>query len=812
VTDTPRLIDVALPLPMDDLFTYHLSRDLEGVVLPGMRVVVPFKRDRLTGVVVGFRDQVDFRTRPIIDAPDPEPAFDEGMLRLTRWVADYYLSSWGEALRAALPQGIGQKSRWIVRPVGVDPVDEAQRLSRQAPVQSKLLAYIAERGEVTLGNLRRLHGGGGFRAALRSLESDHHIEIVDIAPDIDPAIKMERTLNLSNGDDGEDTGLGPEQRRLMEALRSARGPVEERLVRKAWGISLDTIKRLEKRRCIVVEEREVVREPDIGPIDPEILHTLTPDQEVALGTINEHTDRREFSAILLQGVTGSGKTRVYLDAIERVLADGGGAIVLVPEISLTPQTTRRFKARFGDEVAVIHSQLSVGERYDAWRQLHAGTRRVAVGPRSAAFAPVRDLRLIVVDEEHDGSYKQDEPDPRYHARDVAVVRAQQSGATVVLGTATPSFESLENARRGKYTLVSMPNRIDSRPMPKVHVVDMRRERDVNNWSSMSHMLRGEIRDRLVKKEQVVILQNRRGFSPVVQCNTCGKAVECRDCKVTLNYHRADERLKCHYCGDIQRVPEACPSCGVPGLKFGGSGTQKVQDEILKSFPDSPLIRMDQDTTRQKGAHHQLLEQFRHGQASILLGTQMVSKGLDFPDVTLVGVISADIGLGMPDFRAAERTFQLLTQVAGRTGRGTQPGEVIVQTYQPDHPAILAAQNHDVAAFAETELEERRMLGYPPFARLVLCQLKGTDQNRVRDAAARLGAIARQLSPESMEILGPTEAPIERIAKNWRWQILLKGQNGATLRKVAKEMSNRYERLPFAKKVRLAIDIDPMALL
>ena len=808
----PRLIDVALPLPMEELYTYHVPEELEDAVEPGMRVIVPFKRDSLTGVVIKDRDSAPFRTRAIIDIPDPEPVFDSDMLRLTEWVADYYLSSWGEALRAALPQGITQKSRWIVRPRDPAAKAVAAFLADHAPAQAKLLSLIADRGDTSLEQLRRIYGGSGFRAALHALEAAGRVEVVNESSDIDPSVKTERTVSLASDDQVEERGLGPEQIRLIEALRSAGGEVPTALISRAWGISSDTIRRLAKRGIVVVTEREVIREPDMGPIEPEIPHPLTPEQTTALSTLNEHLDKDSFAALLIHGVTGSGKTRVYLDAIERVLANGGGAIVLVPEISLTPQTTRRFKARFGDRVAVIHSQLTAGERYDAWRQLHAGVKSVAVGPRSAVFAPVRNLRLIVVDEEHDGSYKQEEPDPRYHARDVAVVRAQYAGAIAVLGSATPSLESLENARRGKYTLINMPSRIDSRPMPKVTVVDMRSEREGNNWSSISRMMRSEIRERLRRNEQVVILQNRRGFSPVVQCRECGEMVECRYCKVSMTYHRADQRLKCHYCGDIQRMPETCPKCGSQSIRYGGSGTQKVQDEITKSFPETPLIRMDQDTTRRKGAHHLLLEEFRQRRASILLGTQMVSKGLDFPDVTLVGVISADTGLGMPDFRAGERTFQLLTQVAGRTGRGSQPGEVIIQTYQPEHPAVLAAREHDVITFSEAELAIREELGYPPFGRLVLCQLKGTSEQLCVEAANRVGEIARQVAPDTVEILGPTEAPIARIARYWRRHVVLKGSSSAALRSTSREIRLRFGRLSYGRKVQLTIDIDPMTIL
>lgn len=807
-----RLVDVALPLPLDELFTYHVPEGLVEAIEPGMRVVVPFKRDTATGVVIRDRETVDFRTRPIIDVPDPEPVFDEHMLALTRWVSEYYLSSWGEALRAALPHGIYQKSRWTVRPLDPAPDAAIAELGSRAPLQARLLRHVADRGEITLGQLRKVCGSAGFRPALRALEQSGHVEIVDESPEVSLSVRIEKTVRLDEHGRGNDKGLGPDQRRLLDALRGSSGePVPLSLIRKAWGVSSDSVKRLERRELVVIEEREIYREPDTGPIEPEIDHELTPDQIRAIDTIGETTKAGRHGVALIHGVTGSGKTRVYLDAIERILPDGG-AIVLVPEISLTPQATRLFKARFGDLVAVIHSRLSAGERFDAWRQLRSGARRVAVGPRSAVFAPVQNLRLIIVDEEHDGSYKQEEPDPRYNARDVAVMRGAQTDAVVVLGSATPSLESLMNARTGKYRLIELPTRVDSRPMPNVEVVDMTLERETKNFSSLSRTLRLAIGERLERNEQVVLLQNRRGFSPIVQCTSCGEVIQCRYCNVSMTYHQADSRLRCHYCGDALHVPETCPSCGSDQLRYGGAGTQKVQDEINRAFPDTPLIRMDQDTTRRKGAHHTLLEQFRTRHASILLGTQMVAKGLDFPDVTLVGVIAADIGLSMPDFRAGERTFQLLTQVSGRTGRGVQPGEVIVQTYQPDHPVILAAQNHDVALFAEAELREREELRYPPYGRLVLCMLRGTDEDLTIDAAEQVADMARKVAPESVEILGPSEAPIARIKRYYRWQVLLKGQSSAALHATAREIRTRYERLKRLRKVSLLINVDPMSLL
>ncbi len=813
----PRLVDVALPLPVSEPFTYHVPAELDEAAEPGMRAVVPFRRDVMTGVIVAVFEegdrQLDFATRPIHDLPDPGPVFDTTMLSLTKWVAEYYLSTWGEALAAALPQGIERKSRWVVRPATGSAAATASLLAEHAPAQSKLLRIIADRGEITLNQLTHRYGDRDFRATLRALESAGHVEVADEDPGPAAKIMTESVVHLVREDfDEMGTRLGEQQKRLLHALKGQPEPVDLALITRAWGISRDSVKRLEKRGLVHLEEREVFREPDLGPVEPEPEHVLTVDQQNALDVILPRLAERSFAAILCHGVTGSGKTRLYMDAMQEAVEEGGGAVVLVPEISLTPQTVRRFKARFGDQVAVLHSRLSVGERYDAWRQIRAGRRRLVVGPRSAVFAPVQGLRLIVVDEEHDASYKQAEHDPRYHARDVAVVRGRMSEAVVLLGSATPSLESFHNAAAGKYTKVDLPRRVDDKPMPPVQIVDMNVQRAGGNWSSLSHPLRGAMAERIRRGEQMVILQNRRGFSPIVQCPECGHVLECGDCKISLSYHRAEKILKCHVCGNVRPLMSQCPECGGENLKYGGAGTQKVEDQIVRAFPDTPLIRMDQDTTRRKNAHHRLLEQFRQGRASILLGTQMVAKGLDFPGVTLVGVVNADIGLSLPDFRASERIFQLLTQVAGRTGRGEKSGEVIIQTSLTEHPAIRFAETHDVEGFVAAEMKTRKMLTNPPFGRLVLIRLRGQDPEKTQLAAEALGRAADKVRDDDIELLGPVAAPIERIKKFWRWHLTLRGTNGRKLRALATELRERHGRMKHARSVQMVVDVDPWALL
>jgi primosomal protein N' (replication factor Y) len=511
----------------------------------------------------------------------------------------------------------------------------------------------------------------------------------------------------------------------------------------------------------------------------------------------------------LNGVTGSGKTFVYLRAIERTLALGRGAILLVPEIGLTTQTVRPFRGLFGGAVAVLHSALSDGERYDMWRSALRGERRVVIGTRSAVFAPVRDLGLIILDEEHDPSYKEQERDPRYNARDVAVMRAKLCGAVALLGSATPSLESEWNGRAGKFGLLRLPHRIDGRPMPAVTLVDMRQEG--GGGVIFSKPLRERIRARLKAGERIILLQNRRGYAPFVQCADCGEAIRCRNCAVTMTFHAPHRRMACHYCGLSQAAPAVCPSCQGPGLRYGGIGTQRVEEALLAQFPGVRVLRMDVDTTRRKGAHDRLLDAFRGGEADVLLGTQMVAKGLDFPGVTLVGVISADTALHMPDFRASERTFQLLTQVAGRAGRGERPGEVVIQTHRPDDEAIQAACAHDFDAFAGRELAGRKALGYPPHGRMIAFLFRGPQEAAVTEEAGACAEHLRSAAPDGVAVLGPAAAPLSRLKGEFRWQVVLKGAASSSLRRLAQGALERFGARP-GPGVRMSVDVDPVSLL
>jgi len=535
----------------------------------------------------------------------------------------------------------------------------------------------------------------------------------------------------------------------------------------------------------------------------------TEEQARALAEIRRRLDLPQPGPLLVHGVTGSGKTEIYLQAIADVLERGRQAIVLVPEIALTPQMIERFRSRFGEEVAVLHSRLSDGERFDQWRAIKSGRVSIVVGARSAVFAPFSDLGLIVVDEEHETSYKQQES-PRYHARTVAMQRARQAGALLLLGSATPALETYHAAREGAMGLVTLTQRIDDRPLPPVELVDLRQELAEGNRSIFSRALQKHLTEVLQRREQAILFLNRRGYSTFVLCRSCGLTIKCPNCDVSLTYHAGATHLTCHYCGHRSAPPRRCPDCGSEKIRFFGAGTEKVQAELETLFPDVRALRLDVDTTRRKGSHEQILGDFAAGKAQVLVGTQMVAKGLDFPGVTLVGVVAADTALNFPDFRAAERTFQLLTQVAGRSGRGRAPGRVVVQTYNPGHYAVQAAASHDYQGFFDQEMAIRREVGYPPLSRLVNLLASGPDEQAVEALARQAGlALAQFFAPES--IWGPNPAPLSKLKSNYRWQVAVRGQEAQALRQGVRQALQLLPRRS-STEARLTVDVDPVSML
>jgi len=811
-------VRVALPLPLDQTFTYAV----EGGPLPsGTRVLVPFQRQERIGFVVGQGGEEGLkRIRTVLSVMDAEPSVTEPQMRLARWMADYYITSLGIALKMMLPSVLSDSSRDVVT-LHNGPRGEL------SPRESRLVEALTSGTEQSVRALKRGLRMGSIWPELRKLAAAGVVSVETLPPQ-KPPVKTERVVRIARWiDDIEElnvlVGRARRQADAYQALAGSGGTVELAHLTRQAGFSRGVIRGLEDKGLAVVEDREVERDPfaDI-PTAEDQSHTPTDRQEEVIRTLTSAFDAGPREPFLLHGVTGSGKTLIYIEVLSHVLSQGRGAIVLVPEISLTPQTVARFRARFGDQVAVLHSALSMGERFDAWRQLRSGRRRIAVGARSALFAPVSDLGVIVVDEEHDGSYKQSEA-PRYQARDMAVVRSAQEGALCVLGSATPALESWHNVERGKFRLVSLPDRVGGGVLPPVRLIDLReaRKRKKSKEQSDARSEAGlvltaplveAIHDRLDRGEQTILLLNRRGYSAFVQCRECGDVGICPACSISLTYHRGKSRLVCHHCRHEEPAPKRCPRCGSTDLSFRGLGTEQVERVVAETFPRARLARMDVDTTSGKWSHHEILGRVERREVDILLGTQMIAKGLDFPGVTLVGVVNADVGMHLPDFRATERTFQLLSQVAGRAGRGKLGGEVLIQTALPEHYAIQAALAHDYLAFATRELEERRHPAYPPMVRLINVVVSSPV---AEDAAGNAEAAARWLrahviSGTPVDLTGPAPSPIERLHGRWRWHFLLRSVSVKALGTSAKRLQAEFRTR--GTDVRIAIDRDPSALL
>lgn len=624
---------------------------------------------------------------------------------------------------------------------------------------------------------------------------------------VETAAKTEVVYCMSESGDSE---LTPRQREAADLIAGNTGPFTRADLLGRFGLSDHLINILCRKGILAKTERVVQREVagmTGGADDGEI--QLTEEQVAAVQTIRTWCDK-PGKPVLLHGITGSGKTHVYIELARHVLSQNKGVIVLVPEIALTPQTIQRFKNALGNEIAVIHSHMSDGERRDSLEQLIAGRRRMVIGVRSAILAPVKDPGLIIVDEEHDGSYKQSEPDPRYQARDVAIMRGHFQKTCVVLGSATPSLETCHNAKRGKYELVKLNNRFGSAVLPRIHLVDMNVEHAENNWTFLSRYLRERILETLGQKRQIILLLNRRGFSTFLLCKDCGHVYACPNCSVNLTYHRSDSSLKCHQCGHRTPAPQTCTKCAGTHLKYKGTGIQKAEEALRELIPDARIIRMDQDTTRHKGAHATILGAFAANKADILLGTQMVAKGLNFPGVKLVGVLQADVGLHIPDFRAAEKTFQLLTQVAGRAGRHDNRGEVVIQTYFPTDPAILSARAHDYDRFFSEEIINRKALRYPPFSRLARVLVTGNRERTVKNLIHAAARAVQTSGAAQVALLGPVPAPLVRIKNDFRYTLLLKSPSVVELHKALRAV--RALPRESAGQMRLVIDVDPTNML
>ncbi len=824
-------VRVALPLPLFHPFTYRV----EGAAPPaGTRVLVPFRRSERIGWVLGPEDPAAAARlgtlRPVLDILESGPSASRELLELAEWISDYYATPLGIVLRSLLPSVLSDPGRDRLRRTG-RPLPPDPGLP---PSVLRLLAAVEEAGgSATVRGLRGRVGKGSPWPAIRTLTARGYLEH-EFEPPREPSTRTRRLVRVV--EPAPDLlvreslfGRARRQRECLEWLEASGGMRELALLTGADGYSRGVVSGLEEKGVVELADEEVFRDPFEGreAAGPPPALVPNPDQARAIEALVAALDEKHPLPFLLHGITGSGKTLVYIELLREVVdRRGRTAIVLVPEIALTPQTVERFRAWFGDRVAVLHSGLSDGERYDAWRALRAGEKRIVVGARSALFAPLPDLGAIVVDEEHDGSYKQSEA-PRYHGRDLAVLRAVRAGAVCVLGSATPSLESWANARSGKFRLLGLPERAGGGRLPTVEVVDLRMHRgappEAQGAASappepgatppahvLSPRLTEAVAERLRRGEQAILLLNRRGYASFVQCRACGGVDECPNCSVSLTYHRGRRRLLCHHCRHEEPAPERCPACGSPELSWRGLGTEQVERVVAETFPTARLARMDVDTTGGKWAHAEILGRVGRGEVDLLLGTQMIAKGLDFPNVTLVGVVSADVGLHLPDFRASERTFQLLSQVAGRAGRGPRGGEVIFQSWLPDHYALRHALTHDVEGFVARELSEREKPPYPPHLRLVNVTVSAPEQERAAAGAEVSVAWWRRAAVPGVELVGPAPSPIERLHGRWRWHFFLRGGG---VQAVSRALRRFQEEVSFpAGDVRIAVDRDPVSLL
>jgi len=817
----PEYCDVALPVPLDMVFTYRVPAEASPVV--GGRVLVPFRQQRLTGIVVELHDRKPLvATKTIQSVLDIAPVLEDQLLRLGRWIADYYLAPLGEVFRTMLPLNAEFKRAIAYRitkegqlALHLAGMSGSSTRSRRTPEEQaadfRVLDYLAAQEPAP---------GETFQVSEATLRSASRVSKLILSgmvrkkwlvrEDISAVRDAARTIKVAllKSADGK---LNENQRRLVETLAASGGRVPVETLQ-ALEVPRTTLNTLAKRGLV-----EIIEEPATFAVSRSKPRTSRPEfdfnaaQQAALNRLREAVEARKFSGILLHGVTGSGKTAVYLAGMRAVLDAGRSAILLVPEIGLTPAVAADLHQIFGEEVAILHSALSDKERAQQWHRIKSGDARMVVGTRSAVFAPVADLALIIVDEEHDSSYKQEET-PRYHARDIAVMRAKMANAVVVLGSATPSLESYFNAKKNKYALVELPDRVEQRPLPDVEIIDMRQEfQETGHEQVISRKLAAEIKERFDRKEQVMVLLNRRGYSPLVLCRTCGKSLECQNCAIALTHHKREHKMICHYCGFTAPVPKACVHCGSEYVYFLGTGSEKLEELLHGMFPQARIARLDRDTVRGHEDFERTLNALSEGELDLLVGTQMIAKGHDIHGVTLVGVVGADSALGLPDFRAAERTFQLLTQVAGRAGRGQSPGKVILQTYFQDHYAVQYAAHHDFTGFYEKELRFRSWMHYPPYSALANVLIRSDKLDEALQWSGTLGKWFEQTRHEGVRVLGPATAPIMRLKRDYRYHFVLKSPSREKLNATLRAMLT-YANQQKIPRTQVIVDVDALWLM
>lgn len=814
----PRFCDVAVPLPLEGTFTYNVNGS-EPVA--GGRVIVPFRAQKQVGIVTRLHDEEpSVKTKPVQQVVDAAPLLSEHLLELGRWIANYYIAPIGEVYRAMLPllAEVRKSSSYAIADAGLDALQRSAEKGRsrrsklelnEQMTEYEVLDYLANSDEpVREASLRS--ATSATKSLLTGMVRKKWITRSDSATMRD-ASRTRRIAVLHEG--GVPAGKRPlndNQQILMTALIAAggRSPVDEL---NKLAVPRSTLGTLVRRGLVVIEEEALDFHVSRLPGKHTSEMTFTQEQEAALEHIHASAAAGKFSVTLLYGVTGSGKTAVYLEAMQRVLAAGGGAIMLVPEIGLTPAAAAHLHTIFGEQVAILHSGLTDAERAEQWHRIHRGEAQIVVGTRSAVFAPVSNLKLIIVDEEHDHSYKQEET-PRYHGRDTAVMRGKLAGAAVVLGSATPSLESYQNAKTGKYKLIELRSRVAARPLPQVEIVDLRFEfQQTGKDHIFSRQLIEETQQRVAAGEQAIILMNRRGYSSVVVCRSCGEAVQCRNCAITLTHHKGSPRLECHYCGYRERVPTECPKCKSEHIYFLGAGSEQVEERLHQAFPTARIGRLDRDTVRGRHDFERVLNQLNAGEIDILVGTQMVAKGHDIHGVTLVGVVGADFALGFPDFRAAERTFQLLTQVAGRAGRGHVPGKVILQTFFPEHYAIQFAQKHDFEGFAAKELQFRKWMHYPPYTSVANVLVRSDKLDQALRYSGEIGTWCKNTRLEGVRVMGPAPAPLVRLKRDYRYHFVFKAERKEVLNAALRAMLRHCDSLKIPR-TSVIVDVDALSLM
>ncbi|MBW8875591.1 MAG: primosomal protein N' [Acidobacteria bacterium] len=800
--------DVALPIPLPDPLTYEIPPAWASQAVTGVRTRVTMGRRRLTGVIVGVhqRRPEGVAIRPIEEVLDRAPVLTADLLELARFVADYYMAPLGEVVRSMLPSDLppwGDRKVWLT--------DAGAMALPRSPAETAVVDALREGGRMSVAELQARSGlpdldevlallaeGGRIGSEAHRSRSARYVNAVELAPG-------DLSAHLAAA------GRSAAGRGVVDYLAAVGRPATVAEVAAAVGCTPAVLRRLVGKgvlRQFTQVERLSLGRHILGLPEKDQEIVLRDDQAHALRRITEILDRREFAPLLLQGMTGSGKTEVYLRAAEETLARGRSAILLVPEIALVPALARTVERRFGGELAILHSGLGTGERHQEWERVRRGEARLVLGPRSALFAPVADLGLVVVDEEQDSSYKQ-EIDPRYNARDLALVRGRDAGAVTLLVSATPSLESRFNAERGKLELLRLTERAGPGTLPEGILVDLREEGVSRRPGEVhfSERLQLEIRQAIADGDQVILLRNRRGYAPMLLCRACGEDFRCPDCGLPRTFHRRDRRLVCHYCGNMIPAPARCPVCSEEALEAIGAGTERVEEDFKELFPGVTVDVLDRDTARRPGGLAALLERFGRGEIQVLIGTQMVSKGHHFPNVALTAVLAADAYLGFPDFRAVERTYNLLTQVAGRAGRGERPGRVVIQTYHPDHYAIQAALRQDDEGFAREEMRFRRVFHYPPYTRMVQILVRDKSRDKAQGIIAGLAAeLAAHPLGRGVRLSGPAPAPLERLRGQWRFQLLARTANFRDLHRLLKEV------LPKNPGYDLVVDVDPQQLL